>query len=209
MFRAGLPHEVALSTGEWLFVDLGFSRIARSCGIAFGGNQPEAVTFAEMVEEVVSACTSPGGPLCLLLEAPLSVAFSSDGNPTGRRPERNGSKHRYWYSGLGASVLTSATYLLRAIADSPPKRDIILFEGFASFKPRGTPSSHVGDVARLRDVVWDPAAHQGAVLGPDALAANPTDRLMSAFAVAGMDYGLPTVVHIDAALSRYPPVHAP
>lgn len=153
--------------------------------------------FGELVRRVVAECCAPGPALCLLLEAPLSVAFAPNGNPTGRRPERRDTLHRYWYNGLGTAVLTSATYLMRAITDCSWRRDVLLFEGFVSFKTPERRSSHVGDTARLRDVVNAPESFPGAIIGPAGLVAMPGDSVASAFAVAGMDYGVPAVVLID------------
>ncbi len=195
--RAGLADEVLRTAGDWLFVDLGFSRASRSCSFLDGDGKPEVLTFGDLVSRVSERTSAPGPRLCLLLEAPLSVAFTFRGNPTGRRPERRGSEHRYWYAGLGTTVLTSATYLLRAVAGRGCGREVLLFEGFASFKAKGRISSHVEDVLRLREVVWSPWAHPGAVIPPDQLTIDPTDRLSSAFAVAGMDFGVPPVICLE------------
>jgi hypothetical protein len=120
------------------------------------------------------------------------VAFSSQGNPLGRLVEKHrDGRTRYWYVGLGCSVLTSATYLLRQLTDSPRTRDIRLFEGFVSFKPKGQNSDHCADVLALRQVVCNPSAAN--VFGPDQLASE-AKQLRSAFAVAGMDYGIPPVL---------------
>jgi hypothetical protein len=197
MIRSGTLSEVNRESGDWLFVDLGFSRASRSCGILLGNGLPEEITFGQLLNRVTQAARHPGRQLCLLLEAPLSVAFTPHGNPTGRSLERRGAKTRYWYAGLGTAVLTAATYLLRAITASPPGRDILLFEGFASFKPKGQASSHTSDVTRLREVVWRPATFTAAIVSPEQIAADPQDILTSAFAVAGMDYGIPPIVRID------------
>jgi hypothetical protein len=90
-------------------------------------------------------------------------------------------------------VLVAATYLIRAATDAPPDRDVRLFEGLVSFKPQGASSSHCDDVLKLRSVVWGEGAI-GRIVPPEALAASADDVLMSAFQVAGMNYGIPPVV---------------
>src|SRR5437870_7573458 len=121
--RAGLPEDIRPESGEWLFVDVGFSNKGRTCGVLGGDGASVAVTFAEAAKSVVASGARQTGILNLLIEAPLSVAFNAAGNPAGRTIERLGSQHRYWYEGLGCVVMTSAMYLLRALKDSEPRRD--------------------------------------------------------------------------------------
>lgn len=132
----------------------------------------------------------------MLIEAPLSVAFTAMGNPTGRSLEKRASGTRYWYVGLGCGVMVAALYFLSGLRDEL-RREVRLFEGFASFKLKGSKSSHVGDVLKLRDAVWHPDRHPTAVVPPDRLALTSTDVLCSAFKAAGMDYGVPPVVKVD------------
>jgi hypothetical protein len=122
------------------------------------------------------------------------VAFNNKGNPTGRSVERFDTQTRYWYVGLGCGVLVAATHLLRQLHDHASRRPIRLFEGFVSFKVRTARSRHQDDVTALREVVWHPERHHGAIIPPDALQMRPTDSLRSAFAVAGMDFGIPPVI---------------
>ncbi len=56
-------------------------------------------------------------------------------------------------------------------------REIRLFEGFASFRPKGVRSSHEADVIRLREVAWNPERCTGAVVAPEDLALTSTDVL--------------------------------
>lgn len=197
MIRAGRWEDVERESGEWCFVDLGFARASKSCGILMSDGEPKELTFAELVSQVALAADMRASrPLCLLLEAPLSVAFSSSGNPTGRAPEKRGSETRYWYAGLGTVVLTAATYLLRSVVERQPSREVLLFEGFASFKIKSAPASHSLDVTRLREAVWSGHLFPH-VLRPDALRVSDTDSIVSAFKVAGMDFGVPPVVVVD------------
>lgn len=195
MIRAGDPSEACQKSGEWVFVDLGFSKAAKSCGLLIGNGEPKEVSFSQLKAEVLEIIAADEKPLNLLIEAPLSVAFNVNGNPTGRSVERRKSETRYWYVGLGCSVLVAATYLLRAIHDFSPKREIRLFEGLASFKPKGVPSSHSNDVLKLREVVWR-KSESGRIVSLDNLKASDNDHLQSAFLVAGMDFGVPPVVEL-------------
>ena len=194
MIRAGIPAEANRLSGEWVFVDLGFAEKAKSCGLLLGDGNPEEVSFSQLKARLLEVVASDHGPLNLLVEAPLSVAFNEHGNPTGRVIEKRGYQTRYWYVGLGCSVLVAATYLLRAIHDANPRREIRLFEGLASFKPKGVRSSHSNDVINLRKVILNGGCTPGGIVPAEELAASPNHRLYSAFLVAGMDFGVPAVV---------------
>lgn len=194
MIRAGIPAEANRHSGEWMFVDLGFAGKAKSCGLLLGDGKPEEISFSQLKARLLEVVASDYKPLNLLIEAPLSVAFNEHGNPTGRILEKRGSQTRYWYVGLGCSVLVAATYLLRAIHDANPRREIRLFEGLASFKSKDVRSSHSNDVVNLRKVIWDDSSKFGLIVPAEKLAVSPKHRLFSAFLVAGMDFGIPTVV---------------
>jgi hypothetical protein len=196
--RAATTAEALNATGDWAFVDLGFAQSAKSCGLLIGDDAPSELTFGQLTGELVELCRRPGPPLNLLLEAPLSVAFGANGNPTGRSIERRGKEHRYWYVGLGCSVLVAATYALRAILEGGPLREVRLVEGLASFKPPGVASSHVADVLALRDLVRGKKPTKGRIVSPEELAMSPNDVVTSAFKVSGMDLGVPPVVALGA-----------
>ena len=181
-----------------MFVDIGFSRHARSCGIAVGEGIPKEITFAELTPFILEVVCAGTGPMNLLIEAPLSVAFTAEGNPTGRRIDKRGARTRYWYVGPGCAVLVAATYLLRDLYELGSERQIRLFEGFASFKEMRAQSSHCKDVSDLRSVAWNVDQVPGKVVGPEGLKANPDDTLSSAFAVSGMDLGVPPVVVVGS-----------
>ena len=192
IIRAGFIEEALPNSGEWIFVDPGFAKDkSRSCGLLTGSGECELVTFADLRARLVALATSNEGPMNLVIEAPLSVAFSALGNPGGRSFELRDGKTRYWYVGLGCSVLTSATYLLRAITDAKRNREIRLFEGFVSFKPKGIASDHCKDVLDLRGVVWGEEV-VGCIASAKPL--DPLHSIFSSFAVAGMNYGVPPIV---------------
>ena len=194
MLVPATENDATPNSGEWVFVDIGFSRNSRSCGFAVGDSEPQEVVFGSLAPQILSVIGKGRGPLNLLIEAPLSVAFNAKGNPTGRRIEKRGSRTRYWYVGPGCAVLVAATYLLRELYEASPTRQVRLFEGFASFKEQGGSSSHTDDVADLRNIAWSRGQTLGRVVGPDGLKAEKGDILCSAFAVSGMDLGVPPVV---------------
>ena len=191
--RAGCVSDLHERVGEWLFVDVGFSAKGRTCGVVEGTGQPQEVTFRDLVNLTTQkAKRNDPKPLNLLLEAPLSVVFDEHGNPTGRSFERRGRGTRYWYSGPAPALIIATGHLLRSLVDSGVQRDVRLFEGFLSFKPRGRKSNHIEDVKELRKAVWNPK--QTCIVAPDHIKRHESDRIESAFAFGGMDFGIPPVV---------------
>jgi hypothetical protein len=196
--RAAAVAEASDKSLPWVFVDLGFASKAKSCGLLVGEGEARALSFSQLQSEVTSICRAGDEPLNLLLEAPLSVAFAANGNPTGRSVEKRGGQTRYWYVGLGCSVLVAATYLLRSIYDLGLKREIRLVEGLVSFKPKAIASSQTADVVALREVVWRQNSLRGRIVAPEGLTLSGGDRIVSAFRVAAMDFGVPPVVEVVA-----------
>lgn len=129
----------------------------------------------------------------LVIEVPLSVTFSADGNPRGRSIEKRGAKTRYWYTGLGCVVLTATGYVVSSLAQLTDGPDIRLFEGFVSFKERGAVSNHKADVLLLKDVVAGDDS-RGRIVAPAELPMSTDDKIQSAFAVWGLDTGVPPVI---------------
>lgn len=154
------------------------------------------MTFDALRSALLKLVMDGTTPINLVLEAPLSVAFGSSGNPVGRAIERRDRQTRYWYVGLGCAVLVAATYLLRALYEAPRTRTVRLFEGLVSFKDKAAPKSHCNDAIALRAVIWEPDLASHRVVAPDALLFNINDTIVSAFAVAGMDFGIPPVLLI-------------
>lgn len=192
--RAGRIADLPPAPADLIVVDVGFSQKQASCGLLYGDREPVNRKFGDLQRDLVMAARMDGLPLNLVIEAPLSVAFASSGNPAGRSIERRGALHRYWHEGLGTAVLLSAMHLLRAVVDARPQREIRLFEGFASYKPKGK-SDHCEDVRQLRDVILG-RSPSGRIVWPEELRLNATDRVQSAFVVAGMDFGVPPVALI-------------
>ena len=225
---AGSVKDICKESGQWMIVDLGFSKNNPTCGVWTDANigEPEVVTFEVLVDRVVQeACENKPPSLNLLLEAPLSVAFAGKYNPTRRRcDERRREKnleYRDWYYNAGAATLIAAGHLLRALDSCQRQRNVKLFEGFVSFK-RSKPENkaeaekrHKKDVQALKNVVWDPTtacfvtlekikqsngtpdwdSAVACIFDPQALN-RKGERVVSAFAFAGMDFGVPPVVRI-------------
>ena len=196
--QAGSSADVHRNSGTWAFIDIGFASNKASSGFAVDDDSPVLLTFGDLKTRLLAIACEPGDPLNVVIEAPLSVAFSAAGNPVGRTIEKRGSSARYWYLGLGCGVLVAATYLLRSLHDAPRARNIRLFEGLVSFKPKGVASSHTADVQALRAVAWRMPGARGSIVEPEALRVHATHSLHSAFVVAGLDFGVPPVVAVEA-----------
>lgn len=143
-------------------VDLGFSGKDETTGIsvvlAGRGSCPQAgkcFTFAGAVKQT-SQSLQGSSEAVLIIEAPLSACFGSNGNPSPRAPFESrrykGKKTtRYWYSGAGAATMLAAIFFLRKLDHTLSELDhhgkIHVFEGFLSFKTKGT--DHAKDASRL------------------------------------------------------------
>lgn len=202
IIRAGTMAELRQRGGDWAFVDVGFSRSSKTCGFlhvpgtAASRGEPTAVTlrFGELVRKVVELAQQDGPPLHLVLEAPLSAAFGADGNPLGRSVEKQASATRYWYAGLGCSVLVASLYLLKAVSEARPAREVRLYEGFVSFKDSAKASNHVGDVQALKAVVWSGGLGGGAFHEPAPLEGYGNALVTSTLALLGLDANPPPII---------------
>ncbi|MBL3601127.1 MAG: hypothetical protein JMN25_14880 [gamma proteobacterium endosymbiont of Lamellibrachia anaximandri] len=194
MIRAGSIKEVTPESGNWVFIDIGFANKAKSCGLLFGDGVPTEITFNDAVVAIVEYIHSSSKPINLVIEAPLSVTFDNKGNPKGRCVEKQGNKTRYWYVSLGTTVMVAALYLVRAIHDSKPHNDVRLFEGFVSFKDSNEQTNHSNDVLLLRYIVNNYVNETKAIISPDTLLIDDTDKIQSAFSVAGLDLGVPPIL---------------
>lgn len=202
--RAGSVREICKDSGDWMIVDMGFSARQRSCGIWTEASGVDVVEFGTLVKRVIEeARKSDSGPLNLLLEAPLSVAFNERENPTRRRCENSkDGKYRLWYVNAGAATLIAADHLLRKLNGCQIQRDVRLFEGFVSFKgPKGEAACskklgnpHERDVLLLKNAVWDPT--QACIFAPENLKHKDSDTIQSAFAFLCKD-PVPPVIRVD------------
>ena len=193
--KPGRVQDIYEREGDWLFVDVGFSKNELSCGVLKNDGQPKTVKFGGLVRCVVKEATKETTtPLNLVLEAPLSVTFDKDHNPTPRSCDRRDGKRRDWYHGSAPSLIVATGHLLRDLEDAKSRihREVRLFEGFVSFKPKGVKSNHKRDVKKLRYAVWNPTPEY--IVKPDQLPRDECDTPESAFKFAGMDFGTPPVL---------------
>lgn len=149
---AGRREDIVWEGAPWVIWDAGVS----GCGLVKGNvEKPETLDFAGSKKKIKEWVAQQ--PVTnLVIEAPLSAAFRSDGQPIGREGEKDDSgQARYWYMGAGAGVMLATLYLLRDLqADSSAgKHEVRLFEGLVSFKTGGKNSDHAADVTALRNVV--------------------------------------------------------
>jgi hypothetical protein len=189
----GQISDICWNTGFWIFLDIGFSSRVKSCGLLLHASEPKELLFSDAVNAIIEI-TMKHELVNLLIEAPLSVAFDSSGNPKGRAIEKEGSKTRYWYIGPGCAVMVATFYLLRALMDTTSHSEVRLFEGFVSYKKKGSKSNHSRDVQLLREVVQSPKKYRECIYPPKALLMNQEDHLVSSFKVGGMDFGIPPLI---------------
>ena len=199
---AGSVCQIGKGPGEWMIVDLGFSAKQRSCGIWTKDTDTDVVTFGQLVKRVTEeAQKADSVPLNLLLEAPLSVAFKKNGNPTRRLCDTKDGKYRDWYVNAGATTLIAADHLLRHLDSCKIQRDVRLFEGFVSFKDstgkkknqNERMQEHKLDALKLKDAVWDPKT--ACIFAPEKLV-HEGDDIRSAFAFLCKDL-VPPVIRVD------------
>ena len=190
--RAGTVGQINQESGDWLFVDMGFSSKRRTCGVLKHDGNPCTMTFGSLVNYVIEEAQTPGRPLNLLVEAPLSATFNENGNPTGRFVDEQDGKSRYWYTQPATSMMVATSRLLDQVIRRGIRREIRLFEGFASFKPSGGKSNHKEDVLRLRCAAWRPM--HNSIFRSEQLRTQHSCQPISAFALPGMNVGVPPVV---------------
>lgn len=190
--RAGSSEDLPGLDSLWCFLDIGFSASKPSCGLLVGDGTPAELLFSEAKQQIIRICSTSDLPVSLVIEAPLSVSFSPEGNPRGRSIEKHGSQTRYWYVGLGCTVMTAAGFILCELAKLRGGPEIRLFEGFVSFKAKNTASNHSNDVLLLRDIAHGSGG--GSIIDGQNLAMGNKDHLESAFKAWGLDYGIPAAI---------------
>ena len=145
-----------------LAIDLGFAKEKRSCGLAWRFPDRDVkgtkLRFGECVDQVFQLLKRQSKAV-LIIEAPLPGLFSANGNPLERgdfeKRQPGGKTDRYWYSGPGAATCLAAVFFLRKLysklreekSDDTDTKEIVLYEGFESFKSAGT--DHVQDAKLL------------------------------------------------------------
>lgn len=63
--------EAHRESGEWVFVDVGFSNASKSCGLLVHDGAPIELTFADLQQRLVHLASASTVPRNLLLETPL------------------------------------------------------------------------------------------------------------------------------------------
>lgn len=145
---ATLAQFEALKPLPLLSVDMGFSGKSASAGFAHLPSRGELplsrnVTFADCVQAVADNVRQLGD-LVLLVEAPLSAAFDTKGNPQPRGRFESHPKPRWWSLGPGASMSLAAMHFLRRLVGLVPSASKIhLIEGYVV----GADSGNDADVA--------------------------------------------------------------
>lgn len=131
-----------------LAIDLGFSGSKASCGLAFRKSQGDAIKsenyrFDACVKKAAELI-SPHKDSVLILEAPLSSSFNSEGNPQSRGDFESKPKARWWSISPGSTMALAAQYFLKNLSQRIPK-DVRcnLIEGFVT----GEDSGNDADVA--------------------------------------------------------------
>jgi len=203
LLRAGKMAELLEPTGEWVFVDIGFSARGKTCGYLRTDvgtdstiGRAAALTYGELTREISALVQVPGPPLHLVLEAPLSAVFGPEGNPMGRTGERRGSQTRYWYAGLGCAVLVASLYLIKAIMDAGPRREVRLFEAMVTFKKRSTAPTHEQDAEALWAAVSSGPGGRCRFIQPGPIDERVGTVLASTFALLGLDGQLPPIIQV-------------
>lgn len=196
MIRAGSYEEVRWSSESWVFLDVGFSNKKRTCGVLIDDNDPKEMQFDEACKSIANHIRLSSRPVNLVIEAPLSVAFDKDGNPKGRKIEKQDGKTRYWYMGPGCMTMVATQYIMEKIYSAAQNKELRLFEAFVSFKSKTDKSNHSQDVLRLREVVKNPESYSSCIVQKQELLMDETDKLSSAFKVCGRDYNIPPVLRV-------------
>jgi hypothetical protein len=123
---------------DWYALDIGFSSEQKSCGVyRTDADKPSRLPYGYVANDLVRFATGRER-IGLIIEAPLSCSFNSNGNPCGRSFEKQGAKTRYWFTGLGCAVMSAALFLLHGLHQNHVEQEIVLFEGFVSFKGKRT-----------------------------------------------------------------------
>ena len=197
---AGTAEQFSRDPEDWILVDSGFSgrqasgRVTPSTGLRLpvwpvGRN----VSWSEAKQLTSTFLSSRTRPINVMLEAPLSVAFSDDGNPAPRAFEKSDNSSRYWYLQGGAVTLVSAAYMIGHWFKSNGP-DLHLFEAFLSFKNQR--QDHSDDANDMLE-----AALTSTPLSPAEMVQQPTDKLQSSTLELGLDFGVPPVFVISPRTS--------
>ncbi len=192
--KAGDAYKFSRDPDEWIFVDLGFSgrrsngTVQKSTGLKLPGEDSRNCTWSEAIDRTKSCLANIDKSIYMMLEAPLSVAFSKEGHPVPRVFEKNGTAVRYWYMQSGAVVLISAFYFLQHLRTTT-KHTVNLYESFISFKKGRT--EHYADCDAMKKAILN---NQKPIT---EFTQKPEDTLECITKSTGWDFGVPPVFCID------------
>jgi hypothetical protein len=195
IFRSGTSQRARTSKQEIVIaVDLGFSKRAKSCGLAWrkaGTVDAKSLRYGECIA-TVGGLLSQVSSADLILEAPLSGFFSESGDPIERGnferksavAERAGQA-RYWYTGPGAATCLAAVFFLRRLkadlaAPAAPGQSpltVTLYEGFITFKTGR--SRHDHDARRMLECFQDAEEVVDVSLPPGSTAITVLDVVLA------------------------------
>jgi hypothetical protein len=124
MIEAGTPDQIRWDHNTWIIWDVGFGEDVKSSGLLMPCSEPGRFRFERPKQLIVEHIKNSRALTNLVIEAPLSVCFNQQGNPTPRkcveRVEIDGKiQSRPWYQAGG--IMIAAMHLIRAIAESDPK----------------------------------------------------------------------------------------
>ena len=185
---AGDCSDVCWGSGEWIIVDMGFANTKASCGVAIGDCTPKNIRYCDLVKKVIDAAKEDKRKhLNLLLEAPLSMAFDTRGNPMPRSFE---DADHAWYRNSGAAMMLAAIRLIDLLDSSDRKRKVRLFEANAPLKK----AKHWRVAAALRDVVTQRIEER--FVEPCEIIAPKSGSLIPAYRITNGDGRKPPVVRL-------------
>lgn len=197
MMRAGAHSEIRPDSGLWVIVDVGLSK-NKTTGLLVGNGPAKNLTFAEAREEISNAIQRSEMPVNLMIEAPTSLAFDRRGNPMPRFFEASGvfgdNGSRSWNTQPAPGVILAGLLQLRPLWDARERLpEVRIFEGVATFRPRGTTGDHREDVTNLSRMVAQPDPQF--VFDAPTIQSRTDGNVVSLFPICGMDVGIaPAIV---------------
>ncbi len=130
-------------------LDIGFSNKKESCGIAWNEGEETklaAMKFGAAIDHIFKLALNSKST-ALIIEAPLSVLFSEDGNPECRFPSE---KNNGWYWGAGILTHGAALVLLKGLyyrsQGTELEISISIYEAFSSNKKTNLCDKHEAEL---------------------------------------------------------------
>ena len=77
MINAGKTDDFSRDPEDWIFLDIGFSSEAKTCGLKIFGEPAKNQSWADACLGIKKAIRSGNKDINLMIEAPLSVTFNS------------------------------------------------------------------------------------------------------------------------------------